>query len=153
MSLTVGVTVADAAVAEGLAGVELDDMVQQVSDAMWQPEYRRIEAIEQAIGVVIQTFDGQGNFQQTDNVKGSISGITPNRPGGGTYSDRIIRSGRSQGVRRIVGFGRGEGNFEPKTCLPVCSTDFDISNSLIRAPEAQVRNISNLVHVGPRLQY
>ncbi len=43
-------------------------------------------ASEQTIGVVIQTFDGQGNLQQTDNVKGSLSGITPNRPGGGTYS-------------------------------------------------------------------
>jgi len=43
-------------------------------------------AIEQAIGVVIQTFDGQGNFTQTDNVKGALSGITPNRPGSGTYS-------------------------------------------------------------------
>jgi hypothetical protein len=43
-------------------------------------------AIEQAIGVVIQIFDGQGSFSQTDNVKGSISGITPNRPGSGTYS-------------------------------------------------------------------
>lgn len=43
-------------------------------------------AVEQVIGVVIQTFDGQGNFTQTDNVKGSLSGITPNRPGSGTYS-------------------------------------------------------------------
>ncbi len=42
--------------------------------------------IEQAIGVVIQIFDGQGNFTQTDNVKGSVSGITPNRPGSGIYS-------------------------------------------------------------------
>ncbi len=42
--------------------------------------------IEQAIGVVIQIFDGQGTFSQTDNVKGSISGITPNRPGTGIYS-------------------------------------------------------------------
>jgi len=42
--------------------------------------------IEQAIGVVIQIFDGQGNFAQIDNVKGSISGITPNRPGSGVYS-------------------------------------------------------------------
>ncbi len=33
----------------------------------------------------------------------------------------------------------------------MCSTDFDISNSLIRAPEAQVRNISNLVHVGSQI--
>ena len=42
--------------------------------------------IEQAIGVVVQTFDGNGGFVQTDNVKGSLSGITPNRPGTGTYS-------------------------------------------------------------------
>lgn len=42
--------------------------------------------IEQVIGVVIQTFDGAGNFTQTDNVKGSLSGITPDRPGSGTYN-------------------------------------------------------------------
>jgi malate dehydrogenase (oxaloacetate-decarboxylating) len=38
------VAVADAATAEGLAGIEFSDIVQQVQDAMWQPEYRRIEA-------------------------------------------------------------------------------------------------------------
>lgn len=31
---------------------------------------------EQVIGVVIQIFDGAGGFTQTDNVKGSLSGIT-----------------------------------------------------------------------------
>ncbi len=36
--------------------------------------------------MVIQIFDGQGSFSQTDNMKGSVSGITPNRPGSGTYS-------------------------------------------------------------------
>ena len=41
VSLTVAVAVAEAAVAEGLAGVEFDDIVQQVRDAMWEPEYRR----------------------------------------------------------------------------------------------------------------
>jgi malate dehydrogenase (oxaloacetate-decarboxylating) len=43
-SATVAVAVAEAAVAEGLATVKLDDLVQQVQDAMWQPEYRRIQA-------------------------------------------------------------------------------------------------------------
>jgi malate dehydrogenase (oxaloacetate-decarboxylating) len=43
-SATVAVAVAEAAVAEGLASVRLDDIVQQVQDAMWQPEYRRIQA-------------------------------------------------------------------------------------------------------------
>ena len=44
VSATVAAAVAEAAVAEGLAGVRLDDIVQQVHDAMWQPEYREIEA-------------------------------------------------------------------------------------------------------------
>jgi len=44
VSATVAVAVAEVAVAEGLAGVQLDDIVQQVQDAMWQPEYRRIQA-------------------------------------------------------------------------------------------------------------
>jgi malate dehydrogenase (oxaloacetate-decarboxylating) len=44
VTVTVAAAVADAAVAEGLAGVELADIVQQVEDAMWQPEYRRIQA-------------------------------------------------------------------------------------------------------------
>jgi malate dehydrogenase (oxaloacetate-decarboxylating) len=44
VTVTVAVAVAEAAVQEGLAGVRLADIVQQVEDAMWRPEYRRIEA-------------------------------------------------------------------------------------------------------------
>jgi len=44
VTVTVAVAVAEAAVAEGLAAVKLADIVQQVQDAMWQPEYRRIQA-------------------------------------------------------------------------------------------------------------
>jgi malate dehydrogenase (oxaloacetate-decarboxylating) len=44
VSATVAVAVAEAADAEGLAGVKFVDVVQEVQDAMWQPEYRRIEA-------------------------------------------------------------------------------------------------------------
>ena len=44
VTVTVAVAVAEAAVEEGLAAVELPDIVQQVEDAMWQPEYRRIQA-------------------------------------------------------------------------------------------------------------
>ena len=44
VSVTIAAAVAEAAVAEGLAGVKLDDIVQQVQDAMWRPEYRRIRA-------------------------------------------------------------------------------------------------------------
>jgi malate dehydrogenase (oxaloacetate-decarboxylating) len=44
VSVTVAVAVAEAAAAEGLARVRLGDIVQQAQDAMWQPEYRRIDA-------------------------------------------------------------------------------------------------------------
>jgi malate dehydrogenase (oxaloacetate-decarboxylating) len=44
VSVTVAVAVAEAAEAEGLARVRFSDIAQQVQDAMWQPEYHRIEA-------------------------------------------------------------------------------------------------------------
>jgi malate dehydrogenase (oxaloacetate-decarboxylating) len=44
VSMTVAVAVAEAADAEGLARVKLGDVVQQVQDAMWQPNYRSIHA-------------------------------------------------------------------------------------------------------------
>jgi hypothetical protein len=40
---------------------------------------------ESAIGVVLRTYDGAGQFTQVDNIKGSITGVTPDRPGFGTY--------------------------------------------------------------------
>lgn len=45
VSMTVAVAVAEAAVAEGLAGVEFDEIERQVHEAMWQPEYREIVAV------------------------------------------------------------------------------------------------------------
>ena len=44
--------------------------------------------IESFNGVVIRTYDGAGNFTQIDNVKGSMAGIVPDRPGFGTYQVR-----------------------------------------------------------------
>jgi hypothetical protein len=41
--------------------------------------------IESMVGVVIRHYDGQGEFTQVDNVKGSISGLVPDREGFGTY--------------------------------------------------------------------
>jgi hypothetical protein len=37
------------------------------------------------IGVVLRNYDGNGNFEQLDSIKGSSTGIVPNRPGLGTY--------------------------------------------------------------------
>jgi len=45
VSLTVAVAVAEAAVQDGLARVNFNDIVQQVGDAMWEPEYRQIQAV------------------------------------------------------------------------------------------------------------
>jgi malate dehydrogenase (oxaloacetate-decarboxylating) len=45
VSATVAVAVAKAAAADGLAEVALDDPIQQVHEAMWQPEYASVEAV------------------------------------------------------------------------------------------------------------
>ncbi|HEX3214880.1 MAG TPA: NAD-dependent malic enzyme [Actinomycetota bacterium] len=45
VSAAVGIAVAKAAAAEGLAEVELSDPVQQVHEAMWRPEYPHVEAV------------------------------------------------------------------------------------------------------------
>jgi malate dehydrogenase (oxaloacetate-decarboxylating) len=45
VSLTVAVAVAEAAVEDGLARMKFHDIVAQVGDAMWEPEYRQVQAI------------------------------------------------------------------------------------------------------------
>ena len=35
--------------------------------------------------MVVRTYDGAGTFHQVDNIKGSVTGIVPDRPGDGTY--------------------------------------------------------------------
>ena len=48
------------------------------------------------IGVVKRTFDGRGNFTQTDNIHGSVTGWTPDRPGSGTYQVNQDCTGSTQ---------------------------------------------------------
>jgi malate dehydrogenase (oxaloacetate-decarboxylating) len=43
VSASVAIAVATTAAEEGLAQVELHDLIQQVQDAMWRPEYPRVE--------------------------------------------------------------------------------------------------------------
>jgi malate dehydrogenase (oxaloacetate-decarboxylating) len=45
VSAAVAVGVAEAAAADGLAEADLDDPVQQVHQAMWQPQYPRVEPV------------------------------------------------------------------------------------------------------------
>ena len=49
--------------------------------------------IESLNGVLIRVYDGHGAFTQVDNVKGSITGIVPDREGSGTYEVRADCSG------------------------------------------------------------
>jgi len=35
--------------------------------------------------VVLRTYDGNGIFEQLDNIKGSVTGLAPGRAGTGTY--------------------------------------------------------------------
>ncbi|MFO1323775.1 MAG: hypothetical protein U1F15_06895 [Burkholderiales bacterium] len=41
--------------------------------------------IQTVIGVVVRRYDGNGNITQFDNIKGSITGMVPDRFGMGTY--------------------------------------------------------------------
>ena len=40
---------------------------------------------EGVIGIVMRTYDGEGNFSQVSNLKGSITGPNPDSQSGGTY--------------------------------------------------------------------
>jgi hypothetical protein len=51
---------------------------------------------QSVIGIVLRTYDGMGTFTQTDNIKGSVTGITPDRPGSGTYQVNADCSGSTQ---------------------------------------------------------
>jgi hypothetical protein len=52
--------------------------------------------VEAVIGVLIRTYDGAGGFTQIDNVKGSVTGIVPDRPGIGTYQVNEDCTGTTQ---------------------------------------------------------
>jgi len=53
-------------------------------------------AIESVVGVVVRNYDGAGQFTQVDNVKGSITGMVPDRQGSGTYTVNEDCSGVAQ---------------------------------------------------------
>ena len=71
---------------EGVYGVSISGTRPAPPPPSGTPNYVP-GTIEQVIGVGIQTFDGDGNFTQVTNDKGSLSGIlVPNRAGHGTYT-------------------------------------------------------------------
>src|SRR6266536_1036656 len=73
--------------------------------------------LQQVIGVGMVHFDGAGNFTQTDNIHGSITGFTaPDRPGRGTYSiqedctgvSTLLIEGQAPVERRLVVVDKGK---------------------------------------------
>ena len=69
---------------QGSYGLLISGSRPALSIPVGQPGY--VGQVEQVVGSVIEIFDGKGNFTQVDNVKGTLSGITPDRPGKGTYT-------------------------------------------------------------------
>jgi hypothetical protein len=72
-----------AATLNGAYGVYLSGIGPAPSVAPGKPGF--VGQTQMVVGVVIIVFDGKGNFTQVDNVKGSVTGFTPDRPGKGTY--------------------------------------------------------------------
>lgn len=52
--------------------------------------------VESVVGVILREYDGFGQFTQVDNVKGSISGMVPDREGAGTYQINADCTGVAQ---------------------------------------------------------
>jgi hypothetical protein len=68
---------------KGAYGVQISGTTPAPSVAPGKPGF--VGQTEVVVGIVIIVFDGKGNFTQVDNVKGSVAGFTPDRPGKGTY--------------------------------------------------------------------
>ncbi len=72
-----------AATLNGAYGVQIWGTAPAPSVAPGKPGFAgQTQAV---VGIVVIVFDGKGNFTQVDNVKGSVAGFTPDRPGKGTY--------------------------------------------------------------------
>jgi hypothetical protein len=67
----------------GAYGVLLNGTAPAPSVAAGKPGFAGQTQL--VVGIVIIVFDGKGNFTQVDNLKGSVAGFTPDRPGKGTY--------------------------------------------------------------------
>jgi hypothetical protein len=59
---------------------------------------------EAVIGIVLRTYDGEGNFSQVSNLKGSITGTNPDSQSFGTYevNDDCTGSIRAEPLPGVV---------------------------------------------------
>jgi hypothetical protein len=69
---------------KGAYGVLLSGTAPAPSVAAGKPGFAG--QMQVVVGMVVIVFDGKGNFTQVDNLKGSVAGYTPDRPGKGTYT-------------------------------------------------------------------
>jgi hypothetical protein len=97
-------------------------------------------SIEPVIGIVIRTYDGQGNFTQRDNVKGSISGIDPpDREGFGTYQVNADCTGGH--FRQIPGLPVSEDRFV------IVDNGREIRHAVMSPVSVMVTGVSQKIHV------
>jgi hypothetical protein len=91
-----GALIAASLIAGSVGAATLDAPGKQCNDAMLNGNYGiqmqgtrpAPGGTEQVIGVVLRNYDGRGGVTQIDNIKGSVTGIVPDRFGAGTYEVR-----------------------------------------------------------------
>ena len=94
--------------------------------------------IESVIGVVLRHYDGAGNITQVDNVKGSVTGIVPDRFGIGTY---VVNADCT-----------GVGTFSPRPGLVIeeriviVDDGNEIRSMVLSPPERMITGVHRRIH-------
>jgi hypothetical protein len=95
--------------------------------------------IESVVGVVIRTYDGNGSFEQIDNVHGSISGTVPDRPGFGTY----VVNANCTGVAYLQLPGPP---FTIEERLVIVDNGLELSSATMNPPPVMVTSVHHKIH-------
>ena len=95
--------------------------------------------IESVVGVVIRTYDGNGSFEQIDNVHGSISGTVPDRPGFGTY----VVNANCTGVAYLQ---LPEPPFAIEERLVIVDNGLELSSATMNPPPVMVTGVHHKIH-------
>ena len=93
--------------------------------------------MESVVGVVIRTYDGNGTFEQTDNVHGSISGTVPDRPGFGTY----VVNADCTGVAYLQ-----LPTFSIEERLVIVDNGLELSSATMNPPPVMVTGVHHKIH-------
>lgn len=96
--------------------------------------------IESVVGVVIRTYDGNGSFEQIDNVHGSISGTVPDRPGFGTY----VVNANCTGVAYLQLLPGPPFAIEER--LVIVDNGLELSSATMNPPPVMVTGVHHKIH-------